>query len=430
MTWASGEALLRPPRSAPLRFLVDYRVPICATLMIVALASTFVLGSQSASSFATYILAVYVLLGAARWRGVFLDWGVLLVAALLVYLPLTSIWSATWDGRGAFSQSVRALLVFAFVVSLAECLQVDWFRRRMTLAIATVAALAALAALWMFLTEPPWDERLNGLGQLDTHVKAGLVYAMAALCGIAWLHNGRDSAPRFAAWGVAAAVAMLAIAVGLTGSRTATACGAFGLACLLLSHRIADVGRFLRLAFATAGALATILLAVYFAVPGGEALVLPRGDSFRLDIWAQFLGRIAAEGPWFGLGVLADDTTNVPAPEVHMHPHSLYLAVAHQGGAIGLVLMLAIVAFTLRTLLQHYARADAKLGLAVWALALPAYLLDGHELVDKIGWTWLLFWLPVAIGISLRCRHALEDAARFGDAARGVEAVHSRCAGD
>ena len=124
MTWASGEALLRPPRSAPLRFLVDYRVPICATLMIVALASTFVLDSQSASSLVTYILAVYVLLGAAHWRGVFLDWGVLLVAALLVYAPLTSIWSATWDGRGAFSQSVRALLVFAFVVSFAECLQV------------------------------------------------------------------------------------------------------------------------------------------------------------------------------------------------------------------------------------------------------------------------------------------------------------------
>ena len=412
MIWASGQTLA--PRSAQLRFLVDYRVPICAALMIVALASTFALGSQSASSFATYILAVYVLLGAARWRGLFLDWGVLLVVALLAYIPLTSLWSAAWDGRGAFSQSVRALLVFAFVVSFAECMQVDWFRRRLTLAIAAVAALAASAALWAFLAEPPWDERLNGLGQLDTHVKAGLVYAMAALCGVAWLHDDRGNAPRFAVWGVAAAVAMLTVAVGLTGSRTAMVCGAFGLACLLLSHRIADASRFLRLAFAAAGGLAAILLAVYFAVPSGETLVLPRGDSFRLDIWAQFLSRIAAEGPWFGLGILADDTTNVPAPEVHMHPHSLYLAIAHQGGAFGLALMLAIVAITLRTLLQHYARADAKLGLAVWALALPAYLLDGHELVDKIGWTWLLFWLPVAIGVALRCRHALEDAAGFG----------------
>lgn len=396
------------------RLLVDYRVPICATLMIAALASTFALGSQSASSFATYVLALHVFLGGARWRGLFLDWGVLLVVALLVYIPLTSLWSTPWNGRGAFSQLTRALLVFAFVVSFAECMQVDWFRRRATLAIATVAAVAAVAAFWVFLTEPPWDERLNGLGQIDTHVKAGMVYAMAALCGIAWLHDAWGRARPPVVWGVVAAVAVLVVAVSLTGSRTATACGAFALVCLLLSHRVARPGRYLGLAAGSVGVLAAVLLVVYFALPGGEQLVLPRGDSFRPDIWAQFLGRIIADGPWFGLGVLTNDTTDALAPAATMHPHNLYLAVAHQGGAVGLALMLLVVATTARTLLQHYARADAKLGLAVWALALPGYLLDGHELVDKIGWTWLLFWLPVAIAIALRCGHVLADAARFG----------------
>ena len=396
------------------RLLVDYRVPICATLMIVALASTFALGSQSASSFATYVLALHVFLGAARWRGLFLDWGVLGVVVLLVYIPLTSLWSTPWDGRGAFSQSTRALLVFAFVVSFAECMQVDWFRRRATLAIAVVAALAAVAALWVFLAEPPLDERLNGLGQIDTHVKAGMVYAMAALCGVAWLHGAWGSARPLVAWAVVAAIVVLVTAVGLTGSRTAMACGAFALVCLLLSHRVAQPGGFLGVAAGLAVGFAIVLLALYFAVPGGENFVLPRGNSFRPGIWTQFIGRIAADGPWFGLGVLTDDTTTALVPEVAMHPHSLYVAVMHQGGAVGLALMLVVIATTLRTLLQHYPRADAKLGLAVWALALPAYLLDGHELVDKIGWTWLLFWLPVAIGIALRCGKALDDAARFG----------------
>ena len=402
------------PAARQIALLVDYRVPICATLMIAALASTFALGSQSASSFATYVLALLVFLGAARWRGLFLDWGVLGVVALLVYIPLTSLWSTPWDGRGAFSQSTRALLVFAFVVSFAECMQVDWFRRRATLAIAMVAALAAVAALWVFFIEPPWDERLNGLGQIDTHVKAGMVYAMAALCGVAWMRGAWSSARPLVVWAVVAAVAVLGTAVGLTGSRTAMACGAFALVCLLLSHRVARPGRFLGVAAGLAAGFAAVLLALYFTVPGGENFVLPRGNSFRPDIWAQFLGRIATDGPWFGLGVLTDDTTTALAPEVAMHAHSLYLAVAHQGGAVGLALMLAVVATTVRTLFQHYAHADAKLGLAVWALALPGYLLDGHELVDKIGWTWLLFWLPVAIGVSLRCSDALADAARFG----------------
>ena len=137
------------------RFLADYRVPICATLMIVALVAAFSLPSQSAASFTTYLLAAYVLLGAVRWRGLFLDWGFLAVVALLIYIPLTSAWSTPFDARGALSQAIRAVLVFAFVVSFAECMQVDWFRRRMTLAVATAAALAALAALCVFFITPP-----------------------------------------------------------------------------------------------------------------------------------------------------------------------------------------------------------------------------------------------------------------------------------
>ena len=104
------------------RGLLDYRVPISATIMVAALASMFVLGSQSASSFATYLLALYVLAAAPRWRSLFLDWGFLALVALLVYLPLTSLWSTPWDPRGALSQTTRAVLVFAFVVSLAECM--------------------------------------------------------------------------------------------------------------------------------------------------------------------------------------------------------------------------------------------------------------------------------------------------------------------
>ena len=417
MTSAAAEESARSAASGSFalcrRILADYRVPICATLMIVALASTFLLPSQSASSFTTYLLAAYVLLGAARWRALFLDWGFLTVVALLLYIPLTSAWSTPWDGRGALSQTIRAVLVFAFVVSFAECMQVDWFRRRMTLAVTTVAAVAALAATIVFFTHPPLDARLNGLGQLDTHVMAGMVYAMAALCGASWLLNTRRNVRPVVRWGTAAAIALLMVATCLTESRTAMAGGLFGLVCLLLAHKVAAVGRFLGLVALAASALIAVVLSIYVAVPGGDALVLPRGDSFRLDIWSRYMAQIIADGPWFGLGVLTDDATEVPGSPV-LHPHNLYLSVVRQGGLLGLGLMLIVVASTLNALLRHFARPEAKLALAVCALALPGYLLDGYELVDKIGWTWLLFWLPVAIGIALRCGQALEDAVRFG----------------
>ena len=399
------------PRAPWRRTLIDFRVPISATLMIVALAALFVLTSQSGASIATYLLAAIMFAGAARWRGLLLDWGLLLVVALLLYMALTSLWSTPWDGRGALGQLVRAVLVFAFVVSIAECMQVDWFRRRMAVALAIVGALAALAAIAAFIVLAPEDERLNGLGQLDTHVTAAMVYAVAGLAGLAWLLE----APRAGAarWWVGGAVAVLAAAIALTSSRNAMAGGAFAIACLVLSHRVASVRRFLAAALACAALLGGALALAYVAVPGADALILPRGDSFRPGIWAHYWRRLAEDGLWFGLGVLTDDDAVVAGWPVQ-HPHSLYLAVAWQGGLAALALTMAVVAMTLRTLLRHYDEATSKLALAIWALALPAYLLDGYELLDKIGWTWLLFWLPVAIGLGLRGRQALADARRFG----------------
>ena len=395
------------------RALLDYRVPICAALMIVALTSTFLLGSQSASSFATYLLAIYVFAATGKWRALLLDRGLLLIAALLLYLALTSLWSTPWDARGAFGQAIRAVLVFAFLVSIAECMQVDWFRQRMTLAVATVGAAAAAAAIWVFFAEPPADARLNGLGQLDTHVAAGMVFAAAGLCALAWLWSADDHTGTVSKWSARASVVVLTVAVALTASRNAVTSGAFGAVCLLLSHRIAKPRRFIAWAGLSAAALGGALAAAYFLVPGADAAILPRGDSFRMEIWSYYMERIAADGPWFGLGVLTDDLTAVAGWPVQ-HPHNLYLAVAWEGGLFGLGLLLTVIATTLRTLFAHYAEAEAKLGLAIWALALPGYLVDGYELVDKIGWTWLLFWLPVAIALSLRGGSVLTDARRFG----------------
>ena len=394
--------------------LSDYRVPISATIMVAALASMFVLGSQSASSFATYLLAIYVLAAVPQWRVLFLDWGFLSVVAVLLYIPLTSLWSSPWDARGAFSQVSRAVLVFAFVVSLAECLQVDWFRQRMTWVLATFGATAALAAMWLFFSTPPDDARLNGLGQLDTHVAAGMVFAVAAICGLAWLLNAPPGTAKTAKAIAMGAVAVLAVAVVLTGSRNAIACGLLGCIALLVAHRAGTATRYLTWLVGLVAFLGTAVVVSYALVPGVGTFLLPRGNSFRLGIWAEYASRIVADGPWFGLGVLTHDVTEVAGWAV-LHPHNLFLAVAWQGGLVGVALMGVVVATTLGTLLQRFDAPEAKLGLAIWALALPGYLIDGHELIDKIGWTWLLFWLPVAIGVALRAGGALPHARRFGD---------------
>ena len=391
--------------------LLEYRVPASATTILVALGSIFILSSQSASSWPTYILAAYVLAGAARWRDLFLDRGFLVVVLLLAYIPLSSLWSTPWDGREAFSQVTRALLVFTFVVCIAESVQVDWFLRRLTQVTAVCGTFAAAAAIAAFFIELPDDGRLNGLGQLDTHVMAAMAYAVAAVCGLAWLASRDDRTVM--GWISGACVAVLVVAVVLTGSRNAMVCMVFALGCLVIADRVDTARGFVLAAGSLALALLTVLMAAYWLVPGAADAILPRGMSFRPAIWMDYAARIRVDGMWFGLGVLTPDLIQVGGYDV-LHPHNLYLAVAHQSGLLGLALMATVIAVSSRTLFKHYGEPEAKLGLAVWALSLPGYLLDGHELVDKVGWTWLLFWLPVGIALGIRARRGLEDARRFG----------------
>ena len=390
--------------------LLGYRVPACATIVLAALGSIFVLTSQSASSWPTYILGAYVLAGAAKWRTLFLDRGFLLVVLLLAYIPLSSLWSTPWDARDAFSQVVRALLVFAFVVCIAESVQVDWFLRRLTQVMAVCATLAAAAAIAVFFIESPDDGRLNGLGQLDTHVTAAMVYTVAAVCGLAWL--AMDDRP-VGRWIAGVCVAVLVVAVVLAGSRNAMVCLVFGLGCLLIANRVSTARGFILAAGSLAVGLLAALLAAYPLVPGAADVILPRGDSFRPAIWLDYAARIRVDGLWFGLGVSTPGVIRVGGYDVP-HPHNLYLAVTHQSGLLGLALMVTAIAVTVRTLSRHYDEPEAKLAIAVWAMALPGYLLDGHELVDKVGWTWLLFWLPLGIALGIRARRGLADARRFG----------------
>ena len=58
-------------------------------------------------------------------------------------------------------------------------------------------------------------------------------------------------------------------------------------------------------------------------------------------------------------------------------------------------------------LLQFYEEPDAKFALGLFAMSLSSYLLDGHELVDKVGDTWFLFWLPIGISLGISWKTAL-----------------------
>lgn len=389
-------------------YLLEYRVPISAALLVLCLASMFILTSQSGSSFPTYVLALYALAGCKRWAGLWLNWTFLLTVAIALYLAVSSFWSAPFDARGALSQFIRAVLTVCFVVAVAEGFRVDWFRARLTATVALCAGGAAALALAVYFIEVPADGRVNGMGQLDSHVPAALTFGVGLVCAIGWALDARSVALR--AFVVALALCAV-LAIALSGSRNAWAAVSFGCVVCLLGRWVPNRRHFI----AAVALAASVALGIGLALMQGplQEWLLPRGDSYRLEIWTETLRRVSAAGPWFGNGALTEDDILAHDGFVMQHPHNMYLSVLFQGGAVGLAALVALIAASLAALFKHFEAAQAKLALSIYAITLPAWLVDGADLIDKIGWTWMLFWLPVAISVGLAARHGLADARRF-----------------
>jgi O-antigen ligase len=381
------------------------RIQVNSLLIVLCCVSVLLLGSQSAASYPSYFLAISMLVTLRQWNDVFHTPFAWIVVALLTYLCLSSFWSEPFDFRKCLGVFGRGLLVFFFVVAVAECQlrgQVQlWLGR--SLAIAGMgAAAAALVVYWI---DPPHDFRLSGLGQLDNPVVVGLVFgAVLILLGEIMLSDPARG------WKITALIGGLAVlfAIYLSGSRNAWMSTSIGLLVLFFSTVIKDRQRFVAALSAVLVVLAAIV-GMLLASDQGRELLLPRGDSFRLEIWSSVFADVSSNHPLFGKGILTPDQVPV-GDRVFHHPHNMYLAVLFQGGLAGLMLFGLLIAWALVAMLSGFGERSASLALGLISMALVSYVLDGHELIDKVGETWFLFWLPVGIGLGLVWGSAPRDS--------------------
>lgn len=371
------------------------RISVNSGLIVGVFLSVLLLSSQSGASFVTYLLALAMLIRVKDWNDV-LDCSFLWpMLALLVYLPVTSFWSDGFSWREFGSQLIRAILIFFFVVAFAESQLRGLLQAWLFPALAYIGASVAALCLVLFYMSQPEDGRLVGLGQLDSAVIAGLVFGFVL---IVTLHQC------FLSGGVqrllfSALLVPIVLAIFATGSRGAIISSFIGVMALGGAHFFQSARFYLR--FAAAVFVVVLLAGVYlWTDPAVLQTLFPRGDSFRLTIWQESLNRLQSS-PWFGLGILTVDDV-FDGQNWFDHPHNIYLAIAVQGGVLGLALFLWILAKVVKELLVNMEMTDAKLGLGVISLALPAYFVDGHELLDKVSDSWFLIWLPCAIALGIR----------------------------
>jgi O-antigen ligase len=370
-----------------------------AVLIVVCFVSVLLLSSQSRASYPTYLLALLMLLTIPKWLDVFKVDLVRWVVAILLWLCISALWSEPFVWRETVSVWSRGLLVFFFVVAFAECQVRGQLQSWMAGALTVVGGVAVIAALVNYELTDPWDGRLNGLGQLDTHVVAALVYGVILIFALHVLFGDRSSS-----WKALAVVTIVAagLAIALSDSRNAWVSVALGAGTFVLTRRIPDPKQLLL----TLATLAIVLGVAVLALTVDEttrAFVLPRGDSYRPAIWTNALQQVLFHGPFFGLGIGTPDNyvyNGIDFP----HPHSMYLSLLFQGGLVALAIYLVMIVKTVLILIRNYHREDARLSFAVLVLALSSHLLDGHELIDKVGDTWFLIWFPVGVAVGLTWR--------------------------
>ncbi|MEM9620696.1 MAG: O-antigen ligase family protein [Pseudomonadota bacterium] len=383
------------------------RIQWMAGLVVASFVAVLLLPSQSAASYPSYLLALLMLCTFGSWRDIFsvslLRWIVL----LLSWLSISVFWSDTFELREAVSVWIRVMLVSLFIVAVAECQFRGQLQRWMMHALTLVGAAAALSALLNFLLTQPADGRLNGMGQLDTHVIAALIYGVALLFVLRYITQSQHGWRRI---GAAVVALTIVVCIYLSDSRNAWVSVSLGVMAFVLAHVVRDARQFIA-ALVAGGLLLAVLLLLGITSEPLRDLILPRGDSFRLEVWGQTLERLQGH-MLFGRGILSSDDV-VVAGYIMQHAHSMYLSVLSKGGLVALLFYIVILVQTVSVLISNYQNGDAKLALSILVVALFAHLLDGHELVDKIGSSWFLIWLPVAVAVGLswsKPRDLLQDA--------------------
>ncbi len=121
--------------------------------------------------------------------------------------------------------------------------------------------------------------------------------------------------------------------------------------------------------------------------------LLQRGWSNRLIIWKLSLNRIA-ERPLFGFGPSA----RIGRPGEDF-PHDLFLSTLFYGGAVGLVLLLALFIFAARAAAREQDRVVRWTLLALLVHTVLSGITDLSVITKGPSPMWYIVWLPIVLAL-------------------------------
>lgn len=338
----------------------------------------------------------------APWRALARNPVVTAGLALIGYLTLSSIWSREPTELGVPTVVLFGLSTAAFFLAWTVLLNPRRFVAIRMAVVAAATSAAVVAAIRLVQGHGYPVDRLSAPVHFEHPNLFAHYLGFAAVLAIG---AALTSDTIWRRWTWLGSATVLAVAVLLTRSRTATAALLVCLlvsACLHLGRRTAAV---LLVALVASSAMMSVVMDRHL-----NAFVL-RGDAGRDVIYRGLVERLGSD--WiFGAGIAADDdiefepgSEDFPRGFTIRHPHSAVVGTFYYGGIAGLALLVILVVATVRRAVGVGRISGVWDPLVLLVFCLICLLTDGHRLVSNPHLSsWLLLWFPVGLIASHRGR--------------------------
>lgn len=375
------------------------KVSLLAVFTTLSYICYFLLPSDSANNFPTYITALIVASTLISGLPLRIKESIVFrcVLILLAYLIFSAFWSADYKDRDVLSLVGNVWLIVTMILGIHICEQSILKFCDFTIKLLVISATLSCS---LFLLQLLHDPSVSlPLGRWHTTSVAAIGYGMAMVLACYLLIN-TESLLEKVVYGFCLAL-MLGTQAQLSELFVWYAF-AFSLALLSLG-KVWDL-RYSRSAFGWVLFCVFVLSSLLSILD----LVL---ESDRQLIWQSVVNSIYKASPIFGEGVLSSVYPSVDCNEsgqlldkfgdcVFQHPHNLYISTMYYGGIVGLVLLLGLLIASVGVVLESKS-AKKWLVLAMLGYGAAVFIFDGNYLISKINYVWLLLWLPVSFAIKL-----------------------------
>ena len=379
--------------------LIEMTYAVLGLMVLLTIAAFYLSATAQINAFPSYVVGLTMIALLVLSPSVVRHIDLRLLGSLLAVLGYQCL-SVLWADNGRVASSVLhlgyATLILSFVYGIV-LLQMHYagFIRFLIWFVVLAAVVSATYSIQLHFAYPEFqplkEDRLFALGRLHNPVVGAFSYGIAMVMALHLIIRGDAANDRLLA---GFSLMILTIAVVLTHTRSVWI-GLVAAALVAIAAYLPESRRRQLLA------VGLLLIVVSALVVGsmGWAEFIKRSTSFRPEIWQHFIG-LALDGHWLlGLGMDTDTTYVHEVVYTFQHPHSVFVATFFFGGVTGLALFVGTLGLFIQRLVTSRRSGWQVLALMLLAFSLSISFFDGNKVLEKVSFSWIVFWLPVATSL-------------------------------